>query len=236
MILDMVQSKLVTNDEAISCTEPVGPAPVNVWLVEDNYTFRDTVARVLARATGMECTHLFSNAEAALKAIVAGSVPDVILLDVELPGQSGIEALRKIKSLSPATRVVILTVFDNHDKIFEAICGGASGYLLKTSSMEEIVRSIREVLSGGAPLTPKVANSVLQMFGKLSKPQKDYGLTPREQKILELMTQGLIKKEIADRLSLSYHTVDFHLRNIYIKLHVHTSTGAVAKVLKEGIL
>jgi DNA-binding NarL/FixJ family response regulator len=210
-------------------------APVSVWLVEDNHTFRNTVARVLDGVEGVECSRHFSNAEDALDAMAGGGVPDVILLDVELPGQDGIAAVQRIKSLSPSTRVVMLTVFDDHEKVFKAICAGASGYLLKTSPVDRIVESIHEALAGGAPMTPRVAGSVLQMFSKMARPRQDYGLTQREQSILELMTQGFIKKEIADRLSLSYHTVDTHLRNIYTKLHVHSRTGAVAKALNERL-
>lgn len=209
--------------------------PVSVWLIEDNHTFRNTVARALARVEGVECSQHFSNAEDALDALLGGGVPDVVLLDVELPGQNGIEAVRKIKSISPATRVVMLTVFDDHEKVFKAICAGASGYLLKTSPVDRIVESIHEALSGGAPMTPHVASAVLKMFTQFSQPKQDYGLTSREQKILELMTKGLIKKEIADQLGSSYHTVDTHLRNIYTKLHVHSRTGAVAKALKERL-
>src|SRR6266705_783259 len=133
---------------------------------------------------------------------------DVVLLDVELPGLNGLEAVKRIKSISPSTRVIMLTVFDDHDKIFKAICAGASGYLLKTSPVEKIVESIRDVYAGGASMTPRVAHSVLDRFSRLQVPQRDYGLTAREQSILELMTEGLIKKEIAEKLSLSYHTVD----------------------------
>src|SRR4051812_32048023 len=211
------------------------PPPIGVWLVEDNHTFRHTVAKVLNQVPGLDCSHHFANSEDALAALVEGAVADVILLDVELPGLNGIEAVKRIKSLSPSTRVIMLTVFDDHDKIFKAICAGASGYLLKTSPVERIVDSIREVHAGGAPMTPRVARPVLERFGRLSTPRHDYGLTAREQKILELMIEGLIKKEIADQLSLSYHTVDTHLRNIYTKLHVHTRTGAVAKALKERL-
>ena len=213
-------------------TEP----PISIWLVEDNHTFRNTLARVLGRVEGMECTQHFANAEDAQDALEGGAVPDVILLDVELPGRNGIEAIAEIKSTSPSTRVVMLTVFDDHEKVFKAICAGASGYLLKTSSVERIAESVREALEGGAPMTPQVAKSVLEMFARLSRPAQDYGLTQREQTLLELMVAGLIKKEIADRLSLSYHTVDTHLRNIYTKLHVHTRAGAVAKALKERLL
>jgi len=209
--------------------------PINVWLIEDNHSFRNTIARLLNSVPGLTCQHGFSNSEDALEALAAGGLPDVVLADVELPGMNGIQAVRRMKSMSPATRIIMLTVFDDDDKIFKAVCAGASGYLLKTAPVETIVESIREVYAGGAPMTPRVARSVLDMFGRLMAPQHDYGLTSREQNILELMTQGLIKKEIADQLSISYHTVDTHLRNIYTKLHVHTRTGAVAKALKERL-
>lgn len=206
-----------------------------VWLVEDNHTFRNTIARVLGEVDGIECAQHFSNAEDALEVLADGGVPDVILLDVQLPGLDGIEAVQKIKSISPSTRVVILTAFNDHDKVFKAICAGASGYLLKTSSVERIVESIHEALAGGAPMTPQVASSVLQMFAGMARPKQDYGLTLREQQILQMMAEGFIKKEVADRLSLSYHTVDTHLRNIYTKLHVHSCTSAVAKAIKERL-
>jgi len=216
---------------AKSVAEPV----ITVWLVEDNDSFRNTVARILNQVPILECARRFSNAEEVLDALADGAVADVILLDVELPGMNGIAAVKRIKSISPSTRIIMLSAFDSHDKIFKAICAGASGYLLKTSSAEKIVESIQEVHTGGAPMTPQVARYVLEMFARLAPPHQDYGLTAREQEILELMTQGLIKKEIADQLSLSYHTVDTHLRNIYTKLHVHTRTGAVAKALKERL-
>jgi DNA-binding NarL/FixJ family response regulator len=209
--------------------------PISVWLIEDNHSFRNTIARVLNKVPGLSCAHNFSNSEDALDALANGALPDVALVDVELPGMNGILAVRRMKSMSPATRIIMLTVFDDDDKIFKAVCAGASGYLLKTAPVESIVESIRDVYKGGAPMTPRVARSVLDMFSKLMAPQHDYGLTSRERNILELMTQGLIKKEIADQLSLSYHTVDTHLRNIYAKLHVHTRSGAVAKALKERL-
>lgn len=210
-------------------------AKISVWLVEDNHTFRNTVARVVNQAENLECPHHFSNAEEALNMFSAGQVPDVVLVDVELPGMNGVDAVRRIKAISPATRIIMLTVFDDHDKIFRAICAGASGYLLKTSAIEKILESIKDVYAGGAPMTPKVAHSVLDMFSRMGVPHQDYGLTSREQRILELMTEGLLKKEIAEKLDLSYHTVDTHLRNIYTKLHVHTRSGAVAKALKERL-
>ena len=216
---------------AVAGAQPV----ITVWMVEDNETFRNTVARALARVPMIECSHRFPNAEEALDALEGGAVPNVILLDVELPGINGVAAVARIKSLSPSTRIIMFTVVDSHDKIFNAICAGASGYLLKTSPAQKIVEAIQEVHHGGAPMTPQVARSVLDMFARRSAPQLDYGLTEREQEILEWMVNGMIKKEIADKLSISYHTVDTHLRNIYTKLHVHTRGGAVAKAVKERL-
>ena len=208
---------------------------ISVWLIEDNHTFRHTVARVLNHVPDLECRHQFANAEDALDALAGGGVPDVVLLDQALPGLDGIAAIRRIKAISPATRVVMLTAFEDHDKVFRAVCAGASGYLLKTASVEKIVEAIHEALAGGAPLSPTVARCVLDMFTATATPAADYGLTERERTVLKLMAQGLIKKEIADRLAVSYHTVDTHLRNIYTKLHVHSQTGAVAKAVKERL-
>lgn len=233
----MQNAAFETNIKPARFPEPgTGQPTINVWLVEDNDTFRNTVARALARVPLMECSHRFPNAEEAIEAMEAGAVPNVILLDIELPGINGVEAVRRIKSLSPSTRIIMFTVVDSHDKIFNAISAGASGYLLKTSSAQKIVEAIREVHTGGAPMTPQVARSVLEMFARIQAPRQDYGLTEREQNILELMVDGMIKKEIADKLSISYHTVDTHLRNIYTKLHVHTRGGAVAKAVKERLL
>jgi DNA-binding NarL/FixJ family response regulator len=214
-----------------SAKSGAGPAIV-VWLIEDNHTYRQTIARVLNQVPDIDCAQDFSNAEDALHALLDGAVADVMLVDVELPGLNGIETVRRIKTISPATRIIMLTVFDDHEKIFRAVCAGASGYLLKTATVDKIIESIRDVCAGGASMTPGVAQSVLEMFSHLIAPPQDFGLTVRERSILELMTEGLLKKEIADRLALSYHTVDTHLRNIYAKLHVHTRSGAVAKALQ----
>ena len=132
---------------------------------------------------------------------------------------------------------IVLTVYDDHDKVFDALCAGASGYLLKNSAGERVGDAINEVLQGGAPMNPRVARMVLEVFTRqqLATRKTDYGLTPREKEVLEWMVKGMIKKEIADKLGLSYHTVNNQLRSIYQKLHVHTRGGAVAKALKERL-
>ncbi len=208
----------------------------SIWIIEDHSAFRRTLVRVVNAEDGLQCTRDFDSCEKALAAMVHDHAPDLILLDVGLPGMSGLDGIRLIKERSPNALVVILTVFEDDDKVFSAICAGAAGYLLKTSSVTEITQAVRNALAGGSPMTSRIARRVLDMFSKLAPKQSDYGLSDREKEILQLMTTGLIKKEIADRLTLSVHTVDTYLRRIYEKLEVNTRTGAVAKALKEGLV
>ncbi|MFZ4765498.1 MAG: response regulator [Roseimicrobium sp.] len=208
----------------------------SIWIIEDHAAFRRTLVRVLNAEDGLQCPRDFDSCEKALAALARDDAPDLILLDVGLPGMSGLEGIRLIKERSPKALVVILTVFEDDDKVFSAICAGAAGYLLKTSSATEITQAVRDALNGGSPMTSRIARRVLDMFSKLAPKQSDYGLSDREKEILQLMVTGLIKKEIADRLTLSVHTVDTYLRRIYEKLEVNTRTGAVAKALKEGLV
>ena len=214
--------------------DPASPAPapaINVWLVEDNETYRGAIARILDHAPGLRCAGAFGCCETALGRLREDHPPEVILLDIGLPGLSGLEGIQQFKALSPATHVIILSVFEDTDKIVRAICAGASGYLLKTSTGDKIAQAIREVLGGGAPMTPQIARSVLNLFARLAGPPPEQGLSQREIETLEFLVQGLTTKAIADRLALSIHTVDTHLRNIYRKLSVHSRAGAVAKAL-----
>ncbi len=207
-----------------------------IWIIEDHAAFRRTLLRVLGAENDMRCTGDFDSCEKALAALTKDEAPDLILLDVGLPGMSGLEGIRLIKERSPKTLIVILTVFEDDDKVFSAICAGAAGYLLKTSSVTEITQAVRDALAGGSPITSRIARRVLDMFTKFAPKHSDYGLSEREKEILQLMTNGLIKKEIAEKLTLSVHTVDTYLRRIYEKLEVNTRTGAVAKALKEGLV
>lgn len=221
----------------MSTDDTPAPETISVWLIEDNRTFRETVARVIDEVDDMACPRNFSSCEGAIEALGSGPAPDVVLLDVGLPGMSGIDGIAEIKKRSPETHAIILTVFDNQEKVFNAICAGASGYLLKTSPVEEITAGIRDVMKGGAPMNGRIAKMVLAMFSKIAPPPSDdYGLTGREREILNLMVEGLVKKEIAVRLDISFHTVDSHLRQIYTKLQVNTQAGAVAKALREGLV
>jgi DNA-binding NarL/FixJ family response regulator len=184
----------------------------------------------------MSCTHLFATGEDALRSLASQQKPGVILLDVGLPGMNGIEFLMKVREAAPETRVVILTAFEDEEKLFRAICSGASGYLLKTATSDQITAAIREAHAGGAPMTPSIARRVLEMFSRMAPAKTDYGLSDREKLVLEKMVGGLTKKEIAAVLDMNFHTVDAALRSIYSKLEVNTRTGAVAKALKEKLV
>jgi len=219
----------------VKAADAAASRPVELWMIEDNHAFRNTVSRLLNQTKEIRCTRSFPACEDALTLLNTGATVDVVLLDVELSGMNGIEGLKKIKAVSPATRIIMLTVFEDHERVFRAICAGASGYLLKASPFESIVESVHQVMAGGSPMSPRVATSVLEMFTRMALPKTDFGLTEREREVLELMKEGLTKKEIAARLELSFHTVDDYLRNIYAKLHVHSQAGAVAKAMKHDL-
>lgn len=207
-----------------------------VWIIEDNDAYRRTTSMLLNEAGDICCGASFPSCEEAIEALERGDSPDVFLVDVALPGISGIDGIKRIKELNPEAQALVLTVFDDDEKIFRAICAGASGYLLKSSGIEEIIGSIRQVLNGGAPMTGQVARRTLQMFTRFVPRESSSELTPKEKKVLELLAADYAKKQIAEELQLSFHTVDAHLRHIYKKLHVHSSAGAVAKALKQGLL
>lgn len=207
-----------------------------LWVVEDDALYRKTISRLLHEVEGIRCDHSFSRCEDALRALDTEPAPDVILMDLGLPGMNGIEGTKRVREISPATRVIILTIHEDNEKIFDALCAGASGYLLKSSPPEEIEHAMMEVLRGGAPINAQIARKMLAMFTRLTGPSGPNPLTVREREILKLMVDGLTKKQIAEQIILSYHTIDTHIKNIYAKLQVHTRGGAVAKALTDRLL
>ena len=207
----------------------------NLWLIEDNAAYRRATERALRDSgQGMD-VRAFSNCEDALAAGPSFTAPDVVLLDVGLPGIDGIEGIGRIKQLVPDASILVLTVFEDDDKIFRAICAGASGYLLKSEPMGRILDAIAEAQAGGSPMNPRVARRVLTMFTRLAPARKDYGLTSRETNVLQLMVDGKVKKQIAEQLELNPHTVDYVMRCVYRKLHVNCSAAAVSRALKDGL-
>ena len=213
---------------------------VNVWVVEDSRMYRQAAAALLADADGVRCGLAVASCEEALAQLAPDTAPDIVLMDIGLPGMNGIEGTRRFKELSPRTQVVMLTVHEEHESIFEAICAGASGYLLKPSRAEEIVAAIHDVARGGSPINPYIARKVLKRFAEAgrsaSADQPDYGLTRREKEVLQLFVDGLTMREVAERLGTSYHTIDTHTRSVYEKLHVRSRGGAVAKAIQERLL
>ena len=210
-------------------------AKTQVWLVEDNQNYRETIAQVLNKLPRVACDRAFGSCEEFLRTLQCERAPDLIFLDLGLPGISGIQAIPMIKEAAPNTGIIILTAFDHHEKIFQSICAGALGYLLKTAPIARIAAAIDEALAGGAPLSPQVAKSVLKMFSAMAPPKTDYGLTKREVQVVELMVKGLLVKQIAAELDVSIHTIDSHQRSIYSKLHVQSRSTAVAKAVKERL-
>jgi DNA-binding NarL/FixJ family response regulator len=207
-----------------------------IWVVEDNAYLRETVRELFDQRPGVRCSLAASSCEEALAALRRGHVPNVVFMDLGLPGMSGVEGIAHMKALSPMTQIVVLTVHDDSDAIFEAICAGASGYLLKPASGDEIVAAVDTVMRGGAPINAFIARKVLGTFPRSAQPRVAHGLTDRELEILQLVVAEQTQKQIANALGLSPHTVDTHLRNIYAKLHVHSRSGAVARALKDGLV
>ena len=212
------------------------PSIINVWLIEDNLPYSNTISKLINNTQGMKCSKVFNMCEDSIKKINIDDLPHVVLLDIGLPGMNGIQCIGKLKQISSSIQIVILTVYDDNEKLFDALCSGASGYLLKDSSPEKIISSIKEVQLGGAPMNMLIANKVLKMFSKFKPKKSDYGLTEREREILQYIVDGLTKQQIADKIFLSFHTVNTHIKNIYNKLHVHSKSGAVSKVFKENII
>ncbi len=219
-----------------------------IWIVEDHDRLRQTLGEAMTLA-GATTVRLFASCEAALAAFpgpgssglsglsgLSGSSPQVIILDIGLPGMSGIDGIARFKVLAPACHIIMFSVFDDLARVFNAICAGASGYLLKSETLERIVGAVQEVLHGGAPMSPEIARSVLDRFSRLRPSTGAVELSERERDVLRLLADGLTKKEISTKLDLSLHTVDNYVRRIYAKLHVNTLGGAVAKALREGLV
>ena len=209
---------------------------LTLWLIEDNVSFRRTVQRVISHLPNIETVRCFGSFEEALAALACSNAPDIVLLDVGLPGMNGIDGISPLKAAAPEVQILLLTAFEDDDKIFRAVCAGASGYLLKTSTTAEIATAVAEVQRGGSPMTPRVARRVLEMFAKANLPKRDYRLSPREQEILQLLVAGKTVKEAAADLGISFHTADEYIRSVYGKLQVRSRGGAVAKAVRERLV
>jgi len=209
---------------------------IKTAIVEDIRDIREGLSTLINFTDGFTCTGAFRSMEEAIPRI-RHQVPDVLLSDIGLPGMSGIDGIRLLKEQFPDITFLMLTVYDDDDRIFDAICAGASGYLLKRTPPTKLLENIREAVSGGAPMSPEVAMRVIKLFREVRPPERvDYDLTPHETRLLKLLVEGHNYTTAAEELKVSYNTIKFHMRHIYEKLQVHSKSEAVAKALQNRIV
>jgi DNA-binding NarL/FixJ family response regulator len=211
------------------------PMSIRVSIVEDNQRVRTSLARLIELSDGFKCVSEHASGEDAMAALPQ-TKPDVVLMDINLPGMNGVECVRQLKPLLPETQVVMRTVYENTDLIFQALSAGATGYLLKQTPPAELLAAVREVQGGGSPMTGHIARKVVASFQQSGSSSREFeNLTPREKEVLDHLAKGFLYKEIADAMNISYDTVHTHIRKIYEKLHVRSRTEAVAKHLGRGM-
>lgn len=206
---------------------------IRIIIFEDNDRLRESLAYLLQSVPDYEVLADYNNCAEAAN-ITRVYTPDVVLMDIDMPGQTGIYGVRVVKETRPQTAVIMYTVFEDDEKLFQCLCAGANGYLLKKTAPERIFEAIREVMEGGAPMSPTIAKKVIDSF-RPARSGNQYNLTERELEVLQLLSKGHSTKAIADKLSIAFNTVRSHLKNIYAKLHVNCGKEAIAKVLAEHI-
>lgn len=212
--------------------------PIRVIAFDDNKDLRDMFRMLVDAQPDMVCVAVHPDLSQLMRDLDAAK-PDVIVMDIQMPGMNGIDGVRSIKARFPRARILMQTVFDEDNKVFDAICAGASGYILKTAPVQDMVQAIRDVHNGGSAMTPAVAIKVLERFRVNAMPTEsgvNYGLSDREKSVLTLLVKGRSYKMIAVEMNISYHTVDSHMRRIYEKLHVHSNAEAVSKAVSKRIV
>jgi DNA-binding NarL/FixJ family response regulator len=210
--------------------------PIRIAIVEDQHEIREGLRFLIHTTEGYQCTGSFESMEEALPAL-GGDLPHIVLTDIGLPGMSGIEGMRSMKERWPEMVIVALTVYDDDERIFDALCAGASGYLLKKTPPARLIECLKEAMNGGAPMSPEVASRVVSLFRTIRPPAKaDYELTPHELRLLKLLVEGHSYKTAAAELRSSVNTVGFHMRNIYRKLQVHSKSEAVVKAMRHRLI
>jgi DNA-binding NarL/FixJ family response regulator len=206
---------------------------ISISIVEDNEQLRGTLCRLINKAEGFRCISQYGTAEAALEGLPKDK-PEVVLMDINLPGINGVECVRRLKQVAPEIAAVMLTAYEDTENIFNALAAGATGYLLKRAPRAELLDAIREVHRGGSPMTTHIARKVVQSFQRAPASQETGEvLSGREQEVLDFLSQGFLYKEIAEKMGISYETVHTYIRRIYEKLQVRTRTEAVAKFLRR---
>ncbi len=208
---------------------------IRVAIIEDDRAVREGLGMIIGATPGYECTGRFFSVEDALHTMSV--VPDVLLLDIHLPGMLGSEAVGVFREKYPSLQILMLTVYDGQDKVFESICNGACGYLLKKTPPAKLLDAIREAHEGGAPMSPEIARKVITLFRQTGAPKKlDEPLTPQETRLLKLLSEGYSYQNSAGQLNISINTVRNYIRSIYEKLHVNTKSEAVSKALRHRLI
>lgn len=211
------------------------PSSISVCIIEDHSDYRKTLLKAINSTGKLTCEHAFSNAEDALLHFEEASKPDVLVLDLGLPGIDGIDAIPKFCELCPDTKILVLTVFENKTRVFQALGAGATGYLIKSGGLKSITQGIEDAYNGIAPLSSEIAHMVFATFKAFKPANPDTEITDREAEVLQQLSNGETRIMIADNLNVSRHTVDSHIRNIYRKLQVHNVSGAIKKAAELGI-
>ena len=211
-------------------------AIIRVVIIEDQRDVREGLKLLINGSPGFECLAAYRSVEDAIAGLDVIDAPDLILTDIGLPGLSGIEGIKLFREQLPQTAILALTVYENNDKIFNALCAGATGYLLKNTAPARLLEALKEAVTGGSPMSPEVARRVVTLFREFQPVSASYDLTPQERQLLKLLVEGHHKKTAADVMGISFHTVSFHLRHIYEKLQVHSKSEAVAKALREHLV
>jgi DNA-binding NarL/FixJ family response regulator len=210
--------------------------PIQVAIVEDDRSVREGLGMIIGATPGYECYGTYGSVEEALKQM-NGHGPDVLLLDIHLPGMLGSEAVGLFRERYPSLHVLMLTVYDGQDKVFESICNGACGYLLKKTPPAKLLEYVREAHEGGAPMSPEIARKVITLFQRTGAPEKlEEPLTPQETRLLKLLSEGYSYQNAAGQMNISINTVRNYIRSIYEKLHVNTKSEAVSKALRNRLI
>ena len=226
----------MSNSKAIESVTSSPASPVKVGIIEDQHEIREGLKFLIQHTGGYQCTGSFESMETALEAL-GSDLPDIVLADIGLPGMSGIEGTRLLKERWPELVIIALTVYDDDERIFDALCAGASGYLLKKTPPARLIECLNEAMNGGAPMSPEVASQVISLFRAIRPPKKaDYQLTPHEVRLLKLLVEGHSYKTAAAELQSSVNTIGFHMRSIYRKLQVHSKSEAVVKALRHNLI
>jgi|SRR5690554_896647 len=211
---------------------------INVAIVEDNKTIREGLAALISGTPGYDCVGSFADCEKFLNSLSKTDI-DVVLMDIGLPGINGIEGVKRAKKINPALNILMLTIYEESNVVFEALCAGACGYLVKKTPPARLLEAIKDVYEGGSPMSSNIARQIISVFhqkNNLNGNGKDYELTAREKEVLNRLADGFNYQEIADSIFISVDTVRHHIRNIYKKLHVHSQSEAVAKAIRKGLI